>query len=258
MSRPLSQRQRGFVRGLAALVVAASGFVAFASPAFSAAMSGTYRFDSPRGPITATIEVRGSRLTGSIDFFGQSSATLEGSVQSESSASGALSFGRGSGAFAATLYDDTLALTLFQAGGPKPATPPMVLRRIVPAEKGPAVEEAAIAIIDQRLIGSWVYHDEFFSEEGSAARNEYLEFHADGTCLLDNGEEVTEGDGESARPGKAPKPRSGRWRTEDGVLYTRNNGSADWVRIGRYAFRDQGRSMRISYERGNRKLWTRQ
>jgi hypothetical protein len=240
--------------------MAASGCAAFAAGALAAALTGTYRFDSPQGPITATIEVRGNRLTGSIDFFGKASATLDGSVQSESIASGSISSERGSGAFAAALHDDILELTLFQAGGPKPAAAPALsLRRTVPSAKGPdAAPEAEIEIGDKRLIGSWVYRDEFFSEEDSVTRNEYLELHADGTYVLGKSGAVPEGAGEPTRAGKGRRPDSGRWRAEDGTLYFGNKGGAEWFPVGRYALKPDGRSMRISYERGNRKLWTRQ
>jgi hypothetical protein len=242
------------------LVVSAAGYAAFGSPAFAAAMTGTYRFDSPQGAITATIEVRGGRLTGSIDFFGKSNATLDGSVHSESIASGSISFQQGSGAFSAALHDDTLELTLFQAGGPKPAaTPALTLRRTVPSAKSPdVVPEAKIEIGDKRLIGSWVYRDEFVSEEDAVTRNEYLELHADGTYVLGKSGVVPEGAAEPTRAGKARKPEEGHWRAEDGALYFRTKVVAEWFPIGRYAIKADGRSMRISYERGNRKLWTRQ
>jgi hypothetical protein len=260
MTHQLSPHHRRFVRALVALALAASGYAAFAEGALAAALTGTYRFDSPQGPIMATIEVRGSRLTGSIDFFGKSTATLDGSVQSESIASGSISFERGNGAFAAALHNDTLELTLFQAGGPRPAaTPPLSLRRIVPTAKGlDVVPEAGNEIGDKRLVGSWVYRDEFFSEEDSVARNEYLELHADGTYVLGKSGEVPEAVGELPRAGQARKPESGHWRAEDGTLYFRNKGGAEWFPVGRYAIKAGDRAMRISYERGNRKLWTRQ
>ncbi|MEO8004294.1 MAG: hypothetical protein ABI771_05275 [Betaproteobacteria bacterium] len=222
-------------------------------------MTGTYRLDSPRGAITATIEVRGTQLTGSIDFFGKSSATLAGILQDESIASGSISAEHGNGAFAATLHDDTLELTLLQGGGARVgAAPPLILRRIAPAATREATTPAAIEIGDKRLIGSWAYRDEFFSEEDSVVRNEYLELHADGTFVLGNSAAMAEAGGESSRAGKARQPESGHWHADDGALYFRNKGGADWIRIGRYSLKDKDRSMRISYERGNRKLWTRQ
>lgn len=233
-------------------------FATFASTAFAATLTGTYRFDSPQGPITATIEVHGGRLTGSIDFFGKSAATLDGNVQSENIASGSVSSGQGSGAFAAALHDDTLELTLFQAKGSKPATPPLVLRRIVPEGERAVAPDAVIEIGDKRLVGRWTYRDEFFSEEDSVARNEYLELHADGTYVLGRSGDMQDGAGESTRAGKARKPESGRWRAEDGVLYFMVTRGVDWMPVGRYLLKADGRSMRISYERGNRKLWTRQ
>lgn len=257
MSRQLSPHRRRFARALVAIVVAASGFAAFAAGPLAAGLTGAYRFDSPQGSITATIEVRGSRLTGIVDFFGKANATLDGSLQSESTASGSMSSEHGGGAFTAALHDDTLELTLFQAGGPKPAaTPTLTLRRSVPGANSPdVVPEPAIEIGDKRLIGSWAYRDEFFSEEVSVARNEYLELHADGTYELGKSGEVAEGAGESTRASKAA---SGRWRAEGGTLYFRNTGGTEWFPVGRYAMKADGRSMRISYERGNRKLWTRQ
>jgi hypothetical protein len=260
MSRQLSPHRRSLARALVAIVVTASGYTAFAAGAPAATMTGTYRFDSPQGAITATIEVRGSQLRGSIDFFGKSAATLDGNVQSATIASGSISFDRGSAAFTAALREDTLELTLFPAGGPKPAaTRPLALRRSVPSANSPdVVPEAAIETGDKRLIGSWAYRDEFFSEEDSVARDEYLELHADGTYVLGKSGEGPEGIGESTRAGKARTPESGHWRAKDGTLYFRNKGGAEWFPVGRYALKADGRSMRISYERGNRKLWTRQ
>lgn len=253
MPRPLIQFLRTLAQALAALA-----FATVTSTTFAAAMTGTYRLDSPQGPITATIEVHGGRLTGSIDFFGKSTAALDGNLQGENSASGSVSSGQGSGAFAAALHDDTLELTLFQAKGSKPATPPLVLRRIVASGEHAIAPDAVIDIGDKRLIGSWTYRDEFFSEEDSSARNEYLELHADGTYVLGRSGDMQDGAGESTRAAKAHKPESGRWRAEDGVLYFMVNRGVDWMPVGRYLLKADGRSMRISYERGNRKLWTRQ
>ena len=259
MADPLHSRPRTTAQALAALVLAVFGYATLASSAFAAAMTGTYRLDSPHGAVTATIEVHGDQLTGSIDFFGKSTATLDGNLQGENTASGSISSKQGTAAFAATLHNDTLELTLFQGGGAKPgATPSFTLLRTVPATAIVDTTPTAINVGDKRLIGSWVYRDEYISEEDSAARNEYLEFHGDGTYVFNKSGDATEGSMRSSAAGKMRKPENGNWRAQDGVLYVMNKGGADWIRVGLYEMKENGRSMRISYERGNRKRWTRQ
>jgi hypothetical protein len=242
-----------------ALIVTACAIAAIASVTFAAAISGTYRIESPQGAITAIIEVHGNELTGSVDFMGKSSATLSGSLQNENIASGSVTSQQGTGAFAAKIRDDMLELTLFQGGAAKsPAPPPLLLRRMTPVITNAPAAEPAIEPGDKRLIGSWVYRDEYFGEEDSAPRNEYLEFRADGSYSLGRSGDAMEGSRTAFAARKMRKPETGSWRTEDSELYVKGKGSEDWIHVGRYSMKADGRSMRISYEQGNRKLWTRQ
>jgi hypothetical protein len=107
-------------------------------------------------------------------------------------------------------------------------------------------------------VGSWLHEDEFFSEDAGAPIDEFLEFHADGTYAYRKGQAATDEKKRSFGASRKRKSESGRWRAGDGIISVRGDADEEWIPLGRYAMTEDQRTMRISYESGNRKLWIRQ
>lgn len=49
----------------------------------------------------------------------------------------------------------------------------------------------------------------------------------------------------------------GRWRVQDSLLYLAAGESGQWKRIGQYGMTENGQTMRIIYDAGGRRLWSR-
>jgi hypothetical protein len=127
---------------------------------------------------------------------------------------------------------------------PGPAPPP---------SPGPAVQTGAG---DPRLVGTWTGQSMISSGDASMASEQVLIFRADGSYAYGQGRAVAGGSGWSFDGGAGGATEQGRWRTEDGILYLAGP-NGQWQRIGRYGMTDDGQTMRIIYDGGGRKLWSR-
>jgi hypothetical protein len=87
------------------------------------------------------------------------------------------------------------------------------------------------------------------------ASEEFLVFRADGSYAYGKGRSVAGGSGWSFEGGGGPS-ETGRWRAADGIFYVLQP-DGQWGRVGRYGMTDDGQTMRIIYDRGGRKLWSR-
>jgi hypothetical protein len=94
------------------------------------------------------------------------------------------------------------------------------------------------------------------SGDASMTSEERLVFRAGGSYARGSGRAVAVGSGWSYDGGSGGPGEQGRWRTEDGVLFLARADGA-WRRIGRYGMTEDGRTMRITYDRGGRRLWSR-
>jgi hypothetical protein len=110
---------------------------------------------------------------------------------------------------------------------------------------------------DNQLIGTWVYQSLITSGDASYASESFQTFHADGTYSYGKGSTVAGGGGWSYNGGNGDgDSENGYWRAQDGVIYTSSSNS-QWYRIGKYGMTEDGSTMRITYDNGNKKLWSR-
>ena len=222
-------------------------------------LTGTYALQTQRGLMVVRIEVTGGQLTGTLDVPGSSTIALRGNALGRY-ARGTMSSPVDTGEFEALVEGDTLALKLSQ----KAQTVPLRLQRVdtstaaappgqVPAPSpGPAVETGTR---DMRLVGTWVGQTLITSGDASMASEEFLVFRADGSYAYGRGRAVAGGSGWSYEGGGGATEQ-GRWRAEDGVYYILGQ-NGQWKRVGRYGMTDDGQTMRIIYDAGGRKLWSR-
>lgn len=88
------------------------------------------------------------------------------------------------------------------------------------------------------------------------ASEEFLAFAADGNYTFGTGRAVASGTDWSYDGGAGDATERGQWRARDGVLFLLA-ASGQWTRLGKYGMTDDGTTMRITYDRGGRKLWSR-
>lgn len=81
--------------------------------------------------------------------------------------------------------------------------------------------------------------------------------HADGSYFYGKGRSVAGGGNWSWDGGSSEVSERGRWRARDGVLFVLGQ-NRQWARVGTYGMTDDGSTMRITYDGGGRKLWSRQ
>jgi hypothetical protein len=94
------------------------------------------------------------------------------------------------------------------------------------------------------------------SGDASMTSEQVLIFRADGSYTYGQGRAVAGGSGWSFDGGQGGATERGRWRTEGEILYLAGQ-NGQWQRIGRYGMTEDGQTMRITYDRGGRKLWSR-
>lgn len=235
------------------------------APAFAqvAGLPGTYVLDAGANSFVARFDVKGSVLNGTIDVNGKATLTLSGPARGNSSRGTVLS-SDGNGTYEAIVQGDVLRLTISQEAGPnqRAATVPFVFRRADPIARGkpgtvgPAPSAAGGGAGDPRLVGNWSYQELLGGGGASMAIEELLVFRADGTYAYGKGRAVAGGADWSFDGGSGGDVERGRWRAGDGVLFILDQGGR-WARVGTYGMTDDGSAMRITYDGGGRKLWSR-
>jgi hypothetical protein len=110
---------------------------------------------------------------------------------------------------------------------------------------------------DVQLVGTWVYQTLITSGSDSFASEQFQVFAADGHWSYGRGSSAAGGAGWSYDGGSGEgETERGFWRAEDGVLYLAD-ANGEWKRLGKYGMTEDGTTMRITYNSGNRKLWNR-
>jgi hypothetical protein len=246
---------------LRAMMLLAGGLLASVAHAQAPAadFAGTYAVRTEQGPIVLRIEVTEGRLAGTLAVPGSNPIVLSGHALGRY-ARGTISSAGDTGEFEALVDGDTLNLRLSQQA----QTVPLQLQRVDPSTAatapgtvpaptpGPPVSTGAG---DMRLVGTWVGQTLVTSGNASMASEEFLVFHADGSYTYGTGRAVAGGSGWSYEGGGGATER-GRWRAEDGVFYVLQP-DGQWRAVGRYGMTEDGQTMRIIYEGGGRKLWSR-
>ncbi len=232
----------------------------------AAPLDGTWQLDTAQGGLVATLTIQGKALTGSIAVNGRPSViTLTGTLRTPESATGVATSDDGTGRFEARVDGDVLDLVLSQEDGPnqRAATVPLQFRRAQAAVPPPAASAGKPAAAprdaggDARLVGTWEWQEVITSGDASFAQSEWLEFRADGTFAWGKGPAVAGGAGWSYDGGGASGAQMiGRWKAKGGVLFALGV-DGKWVRVGAYGMTDDRSTMRITYEEGRKRLWTR-
>jgi hypothetical protein len=225
-------------------------------------LPGTYVLDAGGGTLVARIEMKGSTLTGTIDVNGKPSLRLAGVAKGNVSR-GTIVSNDGAGTYEAIVEGDILKLTISQEAGPnqRAATVPFQFRRAdgVSGGKPPVPTQAPSkgGAGDPRLVGNWTYQELLGGGGTSMAIEEKLVFRADGTYAYGKGRAVAGGADWSFDGGNGGDVERGRWRASDRVLFILDQ-AGQWARVGTYGMTDDGSSMRITYDGGGRKLWSRE
>ena len=224
----------------------------FAANSQAAGFAGVYVLDTGNTRIVASIEVNGTALKGVLEAAGAEVISLTGIVNGASAQGDAASAG-GRGEFMARLSGDLLDLELSEPAGPghdASVLPLRLLREGV--QRPPSVDAAG----DGRLVGQWVSQEVTVSGNASIASETLLLVYPDGRYALGSGRQVASGEDWSHRGSGNGTTERGWWQARSGVLSIAGP-SGQWVRAGTYGITEDGRTLRIIYDTGERTLWSR-
>lgn len=225
----------------------------------AAGLAGTYVLQGSEGQLVIRFEVKGNALTGAMESGNRYVVDFVGTAQGNA-ARGTVTSKDGAGTFEATVDGDILNVVLSQPAGPnqQAATLPLQLRRADASKStaGASTKTAAVSGGDPRLVGQWVSQSMITSGTASMASEELLSFRAEGGYTYGRGRAVAGGTDWSYDGGADSGTERGQWRARDGVLFLLAP-AGQWTRVGKYGMTDDGTTMRITYDRGGRKLWSR-
>ena len=233
----------------------------FAACAGAAGLTGTFSIQAETGVFVASLEERGSSLIGNIDLAGRGLLQLAGTVNGNRGR-GTINASDGKATFEAEVDGDVLTLVISQPDGPRQRAGrgSFQFQRVEAssARQSPiaAVPGGSSAGGESKLVGNWVHQSLITSGSASMASEEFLSFRADGAYAYGKGRSVAGGANWSYDGGRGQGGENGRWRASDGVLFMLDE-NGQWFRVGKYGFTEDLRTMRITYDRGGKKLWSR-
>lgn len=109
---------------------------------------------------------------------------------------------------------------------------------------------------DPALVGIWHYSDSYTSGDFSMATEKYMEVRYDGTYSYGNGRVIGGGDAGSFDSGNdGSDVLTGKWRTENGIIYI-DEGYGNWIPYCGYYV--EGDKLLLKFDNGEKELWYRQ
>lgn len=109
---------------------------------------------------------------------------------------------------------------------------------------------------DPSLVGLWHYSDSYTSGDFSMTTEKYMEVRMDGTYSYGNGRVIGGGDAGSFDSGNDGSDLlTGRWRTENGIIYI-DEGYGNWTPYCGYYV--EGNTLMLKFNDGSKELWYRQ
>ncbi|MEJ2615088.1 MAG: hypothetical protein P8Z35_09020 [Ignavibacteriaceae bacterium] len=109
---------------------------------------------------------------------------------------------------------------------------------------------------DPILIGLWRYSKSYTSGGFSMVSEKYMEIRADGTYSYGNGRVVGGGNSGSFDSGGGGDFLTGKWCTENRIIYIDENSSGDWIPYSGYYV--EGNSLLLKFNNGSKEIWHRQ
>ena len=241
---------------------------------------GTYLFEWQDGRSVAAVELEGTTFRARVATSGGYVFGLVGTAAG-SHASGTIVGKSGTGEFGefeASIEGDVLSLDLNLRPAPDQEPEPLsitfsridadsdesVAQESAPPESAtpPSVAESPVQVPggaagDPRLVATWVYQSLVTSGDASYASEQFFDLLADGRYAFGRGSTVAGGAGWSYNGGEGDgETERGFWRAAEGILYLLDE-NGQWKRIGKYGMTEDGSTMRITYDSGGKKLWSR-
>ena len=235
------------------------------APATPGELPGTYTVETPRGNIVVRLDVARGRVTGTLDVTGSRTLSrcrarggrpvrarhdvlggrhrrVRGPVEGRRSTSGSPRGPR--------------SLPLHASSGERERGRAAAdgVPRSPPPDVGPPRARRAREGWPRRSPAALIR----FQKRSTDESEEFLVFRADGSYAYGKGRSVAGGSGWSFEGGGGGPTETGAAGAPRTASSTCSSSDGQWGRVGRYGMTDDGQTMRIIYDRGGRKLWSRQ
>jgi hypothetical protein len=230
------------------------------TPIHAAKFSGSYQGLMSNVPMKMVLTQKGASLTGTMsgdngDHY-QISATIKGDV-----ATGSMLYtkDKSSWDFILNLREDGLLWTLTILGIPVNTAATLFEPALATKNRNTASvpQRVTAANLDERVIGSWRKTNAYVSGNFSVVSEKYMQLFADGKFLFGNGRVVGGSNSGSFDSGGNTNTTRGNWKTQNTNLYYMASGTSKWEVYGHYVFVQEGSTMAIVFENGNKEFWER-
>lgn len=108
---------------------------------------------------------------------------------------------------------------------------------------------------DPALVGLWRYSESYTSGDFSMVTQRFLEVRPDGTYSYGKGQVAGGGNSGSFDSGRGGDVITGKWRTENGMIYIDEGGYGNWVPYSGYYV--EGNSLMLKFNNGAKEIWER-
>jgi hypothetical protein len=108
---------------------------------------------------------------------------------------------------------------------------------------------------DPMLVGAWRYSKSYVSGGFSMVTEKYMQVRSDGTYSYGDGKVAGGGNSGSFNSGDGGDVVTGKWRTENGIIYIDEGGYGNWVPYSGYYV--EGNRLMLKFSDGSKEIWER-
>lgn len=113
---------------------------------------------------------------------------------------------------------------------------------------------------DQRIIGVWRHTETMISGNFSSVSQVFMRINPNGTYSYGNGRVMAGGENDYGSvhgdTGQSDDVTTGKWKTQNGVIYVMEDGSGQWYPYSGYYI--EGGTLMLKFNDGSKQLWYRQ
>lgn len=245
---------------------------------FSQNFSGTYTVSNPANGTNVIIILNQNsvhQISGKLILNNADNYDIEGKLDEDDEAEGTIRKGNEISFFEAYLENQQLYFTWIPSNGNIPdynsaievvlnktneANSNIERRKAAMNEKNAGENKNPVSRDkyqqDPILIGLWRYSNSYTSGGFSMVSEKYMEIRADGTYSYGNGRVVGGGNSGSFDSGGGGDILTGKWRTENRIIYIDETGSGNWLPYSGYYV--EGNSLMLKFNNGSKEIWHRQ
>ena len=245
---------------------------------FAQDFSGSYMVTNPANGTTLKINLNqnsSGQISGQLILNNSDNYDIQGKLDEDEEAEGTIRKGNETSFFEASIEDQQLYFTWIPTKGNQPdynSAIDVVLNKVnssfernqkIMDENNSARNNKSKKQInadnyeyDPMLVGLWRNSNSYTSGDFGMVSEKYLEIRPDGTYSYGNGRVIGGGNAGSFDSGRGGDVITGKWRTENRIIYIDENGTGNWLPYSGYYV--EGNSLLLKFGNGSKEIWHRQ